>query len=341
MILPMLDRRPGPSRYNRPATMSSISALIVTYNSASHVGSCIQAIATNTPHEIVLVDNASRDDTVARARQNRNIRIVTNAENLGFAAAANQGAKVSSGEVILLLNPDVVAEPDAVGRLAAAVAEEGIGAAGGALLDSSGQSQRGFQFRRFPTLAAMLAEVLLLNRAWPGNPWNRRYRCLDLDDSRPQHVDQPAGACLAVRREAWESIGGFDESFYPVWFEDVDFCRRLADRGWKIAYCPDARFPHAGGHSVSRLPFRDKQAFWYANMLRYFSKHHGRLKTTILRAGILAGLALRSLASLMGAGPRDVPVKEVLGGYAHAARIVVQSSASRAPSKHSVGVAAV
>ena len=321
--------------------MRNGSAVVVAYNSAGALRSCLASILKNSEWQAVVVDNASSDNPGRVIAEFSDVRFLRNDTNLGFAAAANQGAKVSSGEVILLLNPDVVAEPDAVGRLAATVAEEGIGAAGGALLDSSGQSQRGFQFRRFPTLAAMLAEVLLLNRAWPGNPWNRRYRCLDLDDSRPQHVDQPAGACLAVRREAWESIGGFDESFYPVWFEDVDFCRRLADRGWKIAYCPDARFPHAGGHSVSRLPFRDKQAFWYANMLRYFSKHHGRLKTTILRAGILAGLALRSLASLMGAGPRDVPVKEVLGGYAHAARIVVQSSASRAPSKHSVGVAAV
>ena len=292
--------------------------------------------------EIIIVDNASTDDTVDRiSGVQSSIRIVRNVENRGFAAAANQGRKLASGEIFVLINPDTVAETDALDKLAAAVAKEGIGAAGGALLNSNGQTQRGFQFRRFPALGATLAEVLLLNRVWPGNPWNRRYRCLDLDDSRPQFVDQPAGACLAVRRDAWESIGGFDESFYPVWVEDVDFCRRLADRGWKIAYCPDARFTHAGGHSVSKLPFRDKQAFWYANMLRYFSKHHGRLKTAILRAGILAGLALRSLASLIGAGPRDVPTKEALAGYTHAARIVVQRSASRAPSKHSVGVAAV
>ena len=321
--------------------MSSISAVIVTYNSASDVGTCIQALAANTPHEIVVVDNASSDDTVARARQNAAIRLVANAQNLGFAAAANQGAELASSEVIVVLNPDVSAAPGALDRLAAAVAQEGVGAAGGVLLGSSGRPQRGFQFRRFPTRGAMLAEVLLLNRVWPGNPWNRRYRCLAVDDSRPQFVDQPAGACLAVRREAWEAIGGFDESFYPVWFEDVDFCRRLANRGWKIAYCPDARFTHAGGHSVSKLPFRDKQAFWYANMVRYFSKHHGRLKTAILRAGILAGLALRSLASLIGAGPRDVPTKEALRGYARAARTVVQRSASHAPSKHRVGVAAV
>ncbi|HZU42212.1 MAG TPA: glycosyltransferase family 2 protein [Terriglobales bacterium] len=321
--------------------MRNGSAVIVTYNSAGALRSCLASILNNPAWEVIVVDNASSDNPAQVVAEFPQVRFFRNDTNRGFAAAANQGAKLSSGNLIVLLNPDTVAEAGALNSLAAALAQEGVVAAGGALLDSSGRRQRGFQFRRFPTLAAMLAEVLLLNRIWPGNPWNRRYRCLDLDDSKPQLVEQPAGACLAVSREAWESIGGFDENFYPVWFEDVDFCRRLADRGWKIAYCPDARFTHAGGHSISKLPFRDKQAFWYANMLRYFSKHHGRLKTAILRAGILTGLALRSFASLIGAGPRDVRRKEALAGYAHAARIVVQRSASHTPSKHRVGVAAV
>ena len=321
--------------------MRNGSAVIVTYNSAGALRSCLASILNNPDWEIIVVDNASSDDPAQVVAEFPLVRFLRNGTNRGFAAAANLGAKLASGDVIVLLNPDVIAEAGALDRLAAAVATEGGGAAGGALVDTGGRPQRGFQFRRFPTLGAMLAEVLLVNRIWPGNPWNRRYRCFDFDDSRPQFVDQPAGACLAVRREAWESIGGFDESFYPVWFEDVDFCRRLANRGWKIAYCPEARFTHVGGHSVSKLPFRDKQAFWYANTLRYFSKHHGRLRTAILRAGILAGLALRSVACLIGAGPRGVPRKETLAGYAHAARAVVQRSASHARSKNSVGVAAV
>jgi GT2 family glycosyltransferase len=188
----------------------------------------------------------------------------------------------------------------------------------------------------------MICEVLLVNRLWPENPWNRHYRCLDLDDSKPQFVDQPAGACLAVRREAWDSIGGFDENFYPVWFEDVDFCRRLVDHGWKIAYCPDARFSHVGGHSVSRLPFRDRQVFWYRNMLRYSSKHLGRLRTYVLRVGILGGLALRAGLSLLGFGPRKVKVKEVLAGYGCAAREVLRPVNPPSQTKRSsMGVAAV
>src|SRR5581483_5758690 len=303
--------------------MRNGSAIVITYNSARAISACIESLLSQAGWEIIVVDNASSDDTASLVSQYSRVRLVRNTVNRGFAAAANQGEKVASGDVIVLLNPDTVAHPGALEKLAAALDDTKVAAAGGALIDEHGRPQRGFQFRRFPTLETMLAEVLLLNRVWPGNPWNRRYRCLDLDDTQAQFVDQPAGACLAVRREAWESIGGFDENFYPVWFEDVDFCRRLADRGWKIAYCPDARFIHTGGHSVSKLPFREKQAFWYANLLRYFSKHHGRWRTNILRAGILAGLAIRSVASLIGVGRGGVSRKEALAGYAHAARVVL------------------
>jgi N-acetylglucosaminyl-diphospho-decaprenol L-rhamnosyltransferase len=322
--------------------MRNGSAIVITYNSARAISACIESLLSQPGWEVIVVDNASSDDTAHLVSQYSKVRLVRNTVNGGFAAAANQGEKVAFSNVIVLLNPDTVAHPGALEKLAAALDDTKAAAAGGALIDENGRPQRGFQFRRFPTLAAMLAEVLLLNRAWPGNPWNRRYRFLDADGSQAQFVDQPAGACLAVRREAWESIGGFDESFYPVWFEDVDFCRRLADRGWKTAYCPEARFTHTGGHSVSKLAFREKQAFWYANMLRYFSKHHGRWQTNILRAGILAGLAIRSVASLIGVGLGGLSRKEALAGYAHAAGVVLQRSSSPAASKSAqVGIAAV
>jgi GT2 family glycosyltransferase len=165
----------------------------------------------------------------------------------------------------------------------------------------------------------MLAEVLLVNRAWPGNPWNVRYRCLDLDYRRAQEVEQPAGACLAVKRQAWDEVNGFDEGFSPVWFEDVDFCRRLRTKGWKIVYCPDAIFSHSGGHSVSRLAFRDRQSYWYKNLVRYFAKHHSRTQLAILRVGVAVGLLLRALLSLVGFRPSGTSISEAVEAYWHAA----------------------
>jgi GT2 family glycosyltransferase len=267
-----------------------------------------------------MVDNNSTDDTIQEAGACAlEVLTLSNSHNVGFASAVNQAAKVAEGDVLMILNPDAIAAAGALDKLADALRGDTVGAAGGLLQGADGLLQKGFTVRRLPTVGSMLAEVLLVNRIWPRNPWNVRYRCLDLDYEKPQEVEQPAGACLAVKRQAWDAINGFDEGFFPVWFEDVDFCRRLRDRGWKIVYRPDAIFSHSGGHSVSRLAFRDRQSYWYKNLVRYFVKHHSRAQLAILRVGITAGLLFRALLSLTGFGPSGISVAEALEGYGHAA----------------------
>jgi N-acetylglucosaminyl-diphospho-decaprenol L-rhamnosyltransferase len=292
------------------------SVIIVTHNSEQHIERCLKALAGEGQWLVILIDNASVDSTVRRARQvGMDVRIVSNLKNVGFAAAVNQGVKMGSGEVLLLLNPDAIATPGSLEKLAQTVLKEDVGAASGKLVSPDGSPEAGFNIRRFPSLAYMLAEVLLINRLWKTNPINRQYRCLDLDYSLLQEIEQPAGACLAVKRDAWESIGAFDEEFYPVWFEDVDFCHRLVSKGWKIIFCPESIFIHSGGHSVNQLSFHDRQHFWYRNLLRYFAKHHTRRETTILRFGITAGLVLRALLTLAGVKPKGVNTGEALRSY--------------------------
>jgi GT2 family glycosyltransferase len=298
--------------------MAPGSVLIVTHNSAECIEHCVTAVLNANGWKVVLIDNASSDLTVQIVRRVAPTSFLTvNTQNRGFAAAVNQAVRVAEGEVLILLNPDVIPTLGSLDKLAQAVSEEQFGAATGMLAGSDGAPQKGFTLRRLPTLVSALAEVLLVNRVWPSNPWNRHYRCVGFDYTRTQEVEQPAGACLAIKRQAWEDAGGFDESFFPVWFEDVDFCRRLRDRGWKILYCPDAVFVHSGGHSVGKLTFYDRQAYWYGNLLRYFGKHHPHSAVLCLRSGIIAGLVLRSFLSLIGVGPAGVPLKEALSGYWH------------------------
>ncbi len=296
------------------------TVVIVSHNSGGRVRPCLEALLPFTQWKVVLVDNNSADDTVSEARTAYpGMHTLINSHNAGFAAAVNQAAKVAEGDVLVILNPDTMATAGSLDKLAEALRADTVGAAGGLLLNEDGLPQKGFTVRRLPTLGSMLAEVLLVNRAWPGNPWNVRYRCLDLDYQNAQEVEQPAGACLAVKRQAWDEVNGFDEGFFPVWFEDVDFCRRLGDRGWKIVYCPNAIFSHAGGHSVSSLAFRDRQSFWYKNLVRYFAKHHTRTQLAILRVGITLGLLLRALLSLVGFGPSGTSVPEAVEAYWHTA----------------------
>jgi GT2 family glycosyltransferase len=291
------------------------TAIIVTHNSSASVRACLEALA-GEDCEIVVVDNASRDETVRLVQEfaaQSPVRLTANSENRGFAAAVNQGAEAAQGEVLLILNPDAIAEPGAVAALLRCLSETGAAAVGGALLGEDGQAARGFAFRRIPTLASLAFEALLINQLWPGNPVNRRYRCLDADYSRRQEVEQPAGACLLVTRAAWGSVGGFDESFFPVWFEDVDFCKRLLERGGRIVYCPEARFHHSGAHSVGQLSFRARQIFWYGNMLLYARKHLSSGHVFLLRLAIAGGMLLRSVAAVVGA--RERPLGETLAAY--------------------------
>ncbi len=294
--------------------------MIVTHNSAGCIAQCLQALAPFAEWKVVVVDNDSQDGSVGVVRSlPLAVDLLINSHNVGFAAAVNQAVKAAEGSTLVILNPDTVASAGSLDQLAKVLSKDDVGAAGGLLVDEEGMPQRGFMVRRFPSLGSMLAEVLLLNRLWPGNPWNVRYRCLDLDYRTLQEVDQPAGACLAIKQQAWEANKGFDESFFPVWFEDVDFCRRLRNGGWKVVYCPDAVFRHVGAHSVSKLSFSDRQSYWYRNLIRYFVKHHSPLEVTVLRIGIAAGLFLRAMLSLVGFGPAGISVRDSVRGYLHVA----------------------
>ncbi len=302
--------------------MPRCSVIVVTYNSGAQIEACLRALLTSDC-DIVVVDNASQDDTVARVRameDQMSLQLLTISRNIGFAGGVNQGVRASDGDVLLILNPDAIAEPGAIDAMVDCLATSGASAAGGALIESDGQPAKGFAFRKVPTLTTLLFEALLINQLWPGNPVNRRYRCLEADYSIRQPIEQPAGACIAVTRKAWDSVQGMDEAFYPVWFEDVDFCKRLLDQGAAIIYCPAARFHHSGAHSVRQLDFCDKQMFWYQNMVRYASKHFSAVQVLVLRIAIFNGMVLRMIASVFGSGPRDLPPGEPVRSYARVAK---------------------
>jgi N-acetylglucosaminyl-diphospho-decaprenol L-rhamnosyltransferase len=301
-----------------------ISVIIVTYHSRDHIGRCLEALTRCTAKEVIVVDNASQDGTVEFVRQKfPAVHVIENPCNLGFAAGANLGASRSTGAAILFLNPDVVCQ-DGLAALEEVLEEQrdSVVAMAPRLVDTMGRTQTGFTVRRLPTPAAFIFEILLINRLFPNNPVNRAYRCLDMDYSKPQPVEQPAGACLLVRRTAFEACGGFDESFTPVWFEDVDLCLRLRKRG-NILYDPRISFEHAGGHSVETLTFSDRQVYWYRNLLYYVGKHFPWKTGIAIRASLLCGIALRILAELPSAftGGRARAPRERVWGYLKAAKL--------------------
>jgi hypothetical protein len=187
----------------------------------------------------------------------------------------------------------------APGLLADEFNDPTVGAASGPLFGDTGQAQKGFMVRRFPGALTLAFEVLGLNRIWPSNPVNRRWRCMDLDLTEPCDVEQPAGAYLMIRRAVWQEVGGFDEGFFPLWFEDVDFCQRLCAKKYRVRFQPTAVAKHTGAHSIRKIPVEFRLFYWYGSLLRYASKHSRPFAKQLLCLAVVSGALARLVPEMV------------------------------------------
>ena len=274
----------------------NVVAVIVTFNSEWHIVSCLKSLRQTV--RPIVVDNASNDNTCALIEQEfPGTSILRNSENRGFAAAVNQGVLASDEPFVLLLNPDtILASP--VDDLVTQCLVPGVGGAAGQLVDLEGHPQLGFNVRGFPTATTLAFETLGWNRLWSSNPVNRRYRLKNFEISKEQDVEQPAGAFLMLRRDALEAVGGFDEQFYPLWFEDVDLCRRLHDAGYRIRYVPSCVAEHTGAHSLKSINLELQRLAWYGNLLRFSGRHFSSWARLWLLLAVLTGVLGRWIWSL-------------------------------------------
>ena len=295
--------------------MTRVGVVVVSWESGPELVACLASLARAgaalaVAPAVAVVDNASADfDESAVRGAFPSAIVIRNPANAGFAAAANQGAATLAAEVLLFLNPDTVAEPEALAELAAGFEDrhEVIGLAPRLLDDprGHGDGQEAFQHRHLPTIGQLWREQSLLDRVWPGNPWLRRDRYLDRPRELPFAVEQPAAAALALRASAFTAVGGFDPSFSPAWFEDVDLCRRLAPLG-PILHWPASRFVHVGGAAAATLGYDRFLPLYTRNQLHYWRKHHAAASVLAARIMIAAGMALRmALLPLRPTPPRS------------------------------------
>jgi N-acetylglucosaminyl-diphospho-decaprenol L-rhamnosyltransferase len=294
---------------------STVSTLVVCWNNRAFLGRCLESVPASW--DLVVVDNASNDGTADLVTERfPHARLICNATNVGFAAAVNQAAKLATGDYLLLLNPDAEATPRSIERLASTLDERvTCGASAGRLLSMTEEAQPDFHARRLPTLSSVAADLLLLSRVWPTNPVTRHAEGVDIDISTACPVELMAASNLLVRRVAFEAVGGLDEQFSPVWFEDVDFCKRLRDRGWDVYFVPAAVFRHLGGVSMRGLGRGRQKRVFYRNMERYVRKHHGRAAAAAVKAMLVAGMSMRMAGSALKADRDGVHAfAGVLGG---------------------------
>jgi GT2 family glycosyltransferase len=175
------------------------------------------------------------------------------------------------------------------------------------LLDESGKPQVGFMVRRFPTPAALCLEALLVNRIYKRNPINWQYRCFGLNYESSIEVEQPAGAFLMIRRDVWEKLGGFDENFYPLWFEDVDFLKRAKDLGFRLYFEPGAVAKHTGAHSIRKISLEFRELYWYRSVLKYAAKHFTPGAEKAVCLAVIIGSVLRTVLGI----PRQRSLKPI------------------------------
>jgi len=268
-----------------------ISVIIVSYNVRELLLRCVDsALAQDLgPHdvEVIVVDNASEDDSADAVRRRfPEVQVIDMGGNFGFSRAVNRGAKEARGDRLLLLNPDARLGPGALAALDRRL--RGVpwcGAVGARQVDSQGF----FQLAVGPKvgLTRELGRKLVQSRLDRSD--GRMARWLDARLSKPGPVPWAAASCLLVTRDAFAAVEGFDEEFF-LYFEDIDFCLRLGQRGYSIWYDPSVTVVHERGRSAARV--RGEAAQAYRESQRRFWQKHGRRWQSLVVAGYLGAKAL-------------------------------------------------
>jgi N-acetylglucosaminyl-diphospho-decaprenol L-rhamnosyltransferase len=273
-----------------PAPRPACSIIIVNWNVCALLRRCIaslpDAAGPGLRYEVLVVDNASHDDSVAMVRAEfPGVRLLVNTVNRGFTGGNNQGIAASRGRTLLLLNPDTEMAPGALTTLLATLdATPDVGVVGPQLRNPDGSTQS--SRRRFPTLATALIESTPLQPYLPRHPLLRRYYVADQPDDVRHDVDWITGACMLVRRAALQQVGGFDERYF-MYSEELDLCRRIRAAGWRIVYEPAAVVVHHEGQSSGQdVPARHIR--FNRSKVRYFVRWHGVRAAAVLRSWLLA-----------------------------------------------------
>lgn len=231
------------------------TVVIVGYNSLLYLQRCLPPLKEElSDHggEIILVDNASTDGTQNFAPAEWPwVRFIANKTNRGYAAAVNQGLRASRGDLVLVLNPDVVVRPEAIALLVEFMqANTHVGIAGPRLLNPDGTLQP--SCRRFHTLSSIVSRRGPLRVFLRHAGWERRHLMLEWDHGALREADWILGACMLVRRRAIQDVGPMDEGFF-LYFEDEDLCYRMWEHGWAVCYVPAAEATHEYRRESDRL----------------------------------------------------------------------------------------
>ncbi len=272
-----------------------LSIAIVSYNTRTLLLDCLRSVFESTltiRFEVIVVDNHSADATVEAVQLSYPmVRIIVNRENLGFSKAVNQALAVSSGRYLLMLNSDTQVQKQALDRMVACLdGEPEIGAVGCKQWTGDGRLYQ--SCFHFPSVRDHVRHAAFFRRLAPA--WQERLAAGQaIDCATSQDVDWINGACLMVRMDLLRECRGLDEGYF-MYFEDVDLCRAIHRRGYRIRHLADADIVHLIGRSGERDQTR-LNLVWELSRIRYVERHFPPLKRLIMKAWIAAGLLMRLL----------------------------------------------
>lgn len=282
-----------------PPAHAGVRVVCVVYHPGDELEDFAASLAraTTAPVELVLVDNGT-DHAVAREVAERHgARVVVPGSNLGYGGGANAGASGAAQQWLVVANSDLVWEPGSLDALMGAAARhEGAGAFGPALLNLDGTVYP--SARELPSLTQGAGHAVFA-RVWPSNPWTRAYQRRQEVVGDERVAGWLSGACLLLRREAFEAVGGFDTSYF-MFFEDLDLGERLGLAGWQNVYVPGARVTHVGGTSWRARPATMISAH-HRSAARYLTRRYHRWYEWPVRVAIRVGLKARELLELRAA----------------------------------------
>jgi len=253
-------------------TTIKLSVVIVSWNTRDLLAGCVESLLNDPAAlelEILVVDNASKDRTVVMLHERYpQVEVIECQRNVGFARANNLGIRRSTGEYVLLLNPDTEVDPGAVAVLLDfLVSNPGVGAVGPRILNPDGSLQ--YSCSPVPTLKREFRRLFHL----PGIRHDGNYEMQNWDQDRPHPTDVLLGACIMLPRPALEQVGFMDEDYF-MYTEETDLCYRLKRTGWQLFWLPTAQVVHFGGQSTKQAA-REMFLRLYQSKTLFFRKNYG------------------------------------------------------------------
>ncbi|MBI5870711.1 MAG: glycosyltransferase family 2 protein [Actinobacteria bacterium] len=277
-----------------------LSFIIVNYKSSRLLRHCLDSIKGSNldiSYEVIVVDNNSADSGLKELQlDHQDVVFMELPENRGFAAGNNAGIIASSGEVIALVNPDVVLGAGAIQILYEKLsAQKDLGIVGPKIFYADHRLQTEVLPKKLPTLSRLAAEMFYFGKLFPHNAALNSYYGGGLDYDKEQEMEQVSGACLMIKKDVVNRIGLMDEGYF-LYFEETDWCLRCARAGYKILYVPEATIVHHEGGSSSGNKKVSIQNY-YRSQLRFFRKNYGIADVLFLYMLNVAGFAFRLLTA--------------------------------------------